>query len=34
MPDTKLVTWDLELIKPNKASALVRLTVVVGKLRR
>ena len=23
MPDTKLVTWDLELTKPNKAPALV-----------
>ena len=34
MPDTKLVTWDLELTKPNKASALAGLTVVMGRLRR
>jgi len=34
VPDTKLVSWDLELTKPNKASALAGLTVVVGRLRR
>lgn len=34
VPYTKLVTWDSELTKPNKVSALMELRVMVGRQRR
>lgn len=33
-PHPKLGTWDAELSKPSKVSALTELTVMVGKQKR